>query len=190
MKPRLLLVLYGFSAALLYPLLKYNVDSADTLQYITIAKNYSAGYFADAINSFWSPMISWLLVPFTFTTIEPVFAFKTLQIIIGLFALSLIFYHIDQTRSEKFIKAALGAACVPLVLSFAFLFSTPDLLMLTLYLWFVKLLKTNRSPLLIGICGAAMYFTKGFGFAFFVVTFAVAYLYKFFNGKLTGKEWP
>lgn len=183
-----LYILYFAFAALLYSFLKYYVDSADTLQYITIAKNYSEGYFADAVNSFWSPLIAWLLIPFVFLHIEPVFAFKILQIIIGFFTLKIIFYHIEQTHAKKLIHSTLKAACVPLVLSFAFLFSTPDLLLLTLYLWFVKLLKNNSSPLLIGICGAAMYFTKGFGFAFFIVTFACAFLYKIFSGEIEKKK--
>ena len=188
MRAIFLLIVYLILAAFLYPLFKYYIDSADTLQYITIAKNYSEGYFPGAINSFWSPMISWLLVPFIFMRTEPVFAFKILQILIGLFTLRLIFYHIEQTHSEKFIKTILGAASVLLVLSFAFLFSTPDLLLLTLYLWFVKLLKNRRSPLLIGICGAAMYYTKGFGFAFFTVAFTAVYAYKFFTKEIGKKE--
>src|SRR5687767_10061499 len=121
MKSNFLLVIYLLFAVLLYPFLKYYVDSADTLQYITIAKNYSTGNFADAINSFWSPLITWLLVPFILLGIEPVFAFKILQVIIGVFTLRLIFYHIDRSNSETFIRMALKAACIPLVLSFAFL---------------------------------------------------------------------
>jgi hypothetical protein len=188
MKSNFLLVIYLVSAALLYPFLKYYIDSADTLQYITIAKNYSAGNFADAVNSFWSPLIAWLLVPFILLGSEPVFAFKILQVLIGVFTLKLIFYHIERSHAETFIRVALKAACIPLVLSFAFLFSTPDLLLLTLYLWLVTLLKNNRSPLLIGICGATMYYTKGFGFAFFIVAFAAAYLYKFFAGEIDKKK--
>src|SRR4051812_34230435 len=168
MKSNFLLVIYLVSAALLYPFLKYYIDSADTLQYITIAKNYSTGNFEDAVNSFWSPLITWLLVPFVLLRMEPVFAFKILQVIIGVFTLRLIFYHIESSNSAKFIRLALKAACIPLVLSFVFLFSTPDLLLLTLYLLLVTLLKNNRSPLLIGICGAAIYFAKGFGFVFFI----------------------
>src|SRR5262249_24338524 len=61
-------------------------------------------------------------------------------------------------------------------------------LLLTLYLWFVTLLKNNRSPLLIGICGAAMYFTKGFGFVFFMVAFAAAFLYKVFTRETEKKK--
>jgi hypothetical protein len=188
MKSNFLLVIYLVSAALLYPFLKYYIDSADTLQYITIAKNYSTGNFEDAVNSFWSPLITWLLVPFVLLRMEPVFAFKILQVIIGVFTLRLIFYHIESGNSAKFIRLALKAACIPLVLSFVFLFSTPDLLLLTLYLLLVTLLKNNRSPLLIGICGAAIYFAKGFGFVFFIVAFAAAYLYKFFMGGIQKKK--
>src|SRR6266496_1449429 len=132
MKSNFLLLLYLLAAVFLYPFLKYYVDSADTLQYITVAKNYSQGNFSDAVNSFWSPLISWLLVPFVLLKIEPVFAFKILQIIIGFFTLRLIFSYIEQSRAEKFASVTLKAACIPLVLSFAFLFSTPDLLLLTL----------------------------------------------------------
>ena len=188
MKSNLLLVVYLVIAVLLYPFLKYYVDSADTLQYITIAKNYSAGNFADAVNSFWSPMIAWLLVPFVLFGIEPVFAFKILQVIIGVFTLRLVYYHIDRSNSETYIRTALKAACIPLVLSFAFLFSTPDLLLLTLYVWLVALLKNDRSPLLVGICGAALYFTKGFGFAFFIAASTAAYLYKYFSQEIQKKR--
>src|SRR5258706_5066333 len=183
-----LFLFYFFSAAFLYPSLKYYIDSADTLQYITIAKNYSEGNFADAVNSFWSPLISWLLVPFIRLGSEPVFAFKVLQVIIGFFTLKLLFYFIEQSNSGKFIRIALSSACVPLVLSYAYLFSTPDLLLLTFYLWFVSLLKNKRPYLLIGICGVAIYLTKGFGFAFFIVAFAIAILYKAFEGEIEKKK--
>src|SRR5436190_23908726 len=116
MKSNFLLIIYLISAVLLYPFLKYYIDSADTLQYITIAKNYSAGNFTDAVNSFWSPLITWLLVPFVLLGTEPVFAFKILQIIIGAFTLRLIFYHIERSNSAKFIRMTLKAACIPLVL--------------------------------------------------------------------------
>jgi hypothetical protein len=183
-----LFLFYFLSAAFLYPFLKYYVDSADTLQYITIAKNYSEGYFADAVNSFWSPLISWLLVPFILLHAEPVFAFKILQIIIGFFTLRLLFDLLERNSSEKFVRITLSIACILLVLSYVYLFSTPDLLLLTLYLWFVTLLKKKSSLLLIGICGAAMYLAKGFGFAFFIVAFAIAFLFKIFNGEIEKKR--
>ena len=186
-KNYLLFLLYLLAALFLYPFLKYYVDSADTLQYITIAENYAEGNFADAVNSFWSPLITWLLIPFILSGMEAVFAFKILQIIIGLFTLKLIFNLIAQSSPEALVQVVLKIASAFLVLGFALLFSTPDLLMLTCYLWFVTLLKNNRPPLLLGICGAVMYLTKGFGFALFIIACAGAFIYKVWSGQ-TGKK--
>lgn len=184
----ILLLIYLVAAALLYPFLKYYIDSSDTLQYITIARNYLEGNYADAVNSFWSPLISWLLIPLLLTGIEPLFGFLILQIIIGFFTLRLIFQYIEESGAEKVVRMALNISCIPLVLSYAMLYSTPDLLLLSLYLWFAMLLKNRRSPLLIGICGAAMYYTKGFGFAFFIVAFACAVIYKVLTGEIEKKK--
>ncbi|MBL0104831.1 MAG: hypothetical protein IPP51_14360 [Bacteroidetes bacterium] len=63
-------------------------DNPDSFQYLVIARHYVHGDFQQAVNGCWSPLISWLLVPFVAVGLNGVLAFKILQILIGLFTVS------------------------------------------------------------------------------------------------------
>src|SRR4051812_42197638 len=83
-------VISGFAYAaltiLLFPYLRYYADNPDSFEYITIAQKYSSFNLHDAVNGYWSPLISWLLmIPMQFA--DPVTAFKFLQVATGLFTL-------------------------------------------------------------------------------------------------------
>ena len=43
-----------------------HVFNDDSISYLTIANEYEDGNFSAAINGYWSPLFSWLMVPFLY----------------------------------------------------------------------------------------------------------------------------
>ncbi|MHC4720172.1 MAG: hypothetical protein ACYSYT_06835, partial [Planctomycetota bacterium] len=48
---------------------RYQINP-DGISYISVAQKYLAGDFAGAINGYWGPLYSWLLMPFLYFGIE------------------------------------------------------------------------------------------------------------------------
>ena len=174
---------YAILAVILFPHYKYFVDSPDALQYIVIAQKYSAGNFGGAINSFWSPLFSWLLSVFLLSGIEPFFLAKVLQLIIGAFAILGIIRLISHS-DNKIIFYVILFSVIVFVLSCALLVLTADLLFLTLTIWLAVLfcnqngyVKNISSAFIFGILGALLYFSKSIGFTFFIASFTSFNLY-------------
>lgn len=61
---------------------QFNPDAA---AYIAIAQHYANGNWSSAFSSYWSPLISWLLVPFVKTGVEPILGFKLISFASALF---------------------------------------------------------------------------------------------------------
>ncbi|HEV7232248.1 MAG TPA: hypothetical protein VGO45_13010 [Bacteroidia bacterium] len=184
---RLLQLLYLASALALLQPLRYYLDCNDTLQYLVIAGKYAAGDVSGAINSYWGPLLSWLLVPFIRLGSEAFFVLKGLQILIGLAVLTFSFRLLDRFNAPFAILLIFKLACLPLILSFALLNGTPDLLMLC---WLLLLALLFSDPLrfppslrfafVCGITGALLYFTKTSGLVFFFLLYAVHHIYLLF----------
>lgn len=184
---------YALFAIILFPHYKYFVDSPDALQYIVIAQKYSVGNFAGAINSFWSPLFSWLLSVFLLSGIEPFYLAKILQLIIGAFAL-LGICRILSGVNNKLIFYAIMFAVILFILSCSLLVLTADLLFLTLSVWLAVIFNNYRdyadnktSFLIIGIVGALLYFSKSIGFGFFLLSFTAFNVYLYFKKQIPAK---
>jgi len=64
------------------PVFRYEMNP-DGCSYMNIAKQYLDGNFWDAVNAYWSPLISWLLIPFMVAGIDAPLATKILSVIVG-----------------------------------------------------------------------------------------------------------
>jgi hypothetical protein len=172
----------------MYPFYKY-VFAQDELSYITIALKYYSGNYSDAINGIWSPLISWLLVPFIVIGTFPPFAVKILQIIVGfliLFIMSKLFeeFDIEQSVSTLFL-----CGLVIILLFFVFFTGTPDLLFAFLVILYIYLLITNyfsysiKTSFVLGVLGCLIYLAKAYGFLFFILHFTLLNVIVFFFNK-------
>ncbi|MDO8281287.1 MAG: hypothetical protein Q7U10_01465 [Thermodesulfovibrionia bacterium] len=141
-----------------------------------MALEYSRGHFHNAVNGFFPPLISWLMVPFIKLGMTPVFAFRALNLVTGLFiligakALSYKFNIADGIRN------ALLLALVPILLYYStYLF--PDMLALCFLVYYTVIIFDNKYPdrvkngLLCGVLGSLAYFSKNYAFPFFVAHF-------------------
>ncbi len=178
-KNNIFLFIYFVLAFILFPYYRFIVDSPDGLVYVIIAQKYAGGNFQDAVNSFWSPLLSWFFSGLIYIGIEPFAAAKSVQVLIGAFALLGVNTLLPE-NSRSYIYYSTIACVIIFILYCAFLVLTPDLFFLTLCLWYVVLLKEDSHyinkkyfVLLIGALGAFIYFSKSIGFILFLSSFSV-----------------
>lgn len=166
------ITLYIAGVVFLFPWLRYYIDYADTFAYIAIAEKYCNGDFSGAVNSTWSPLISWLLSLLLFTGQDSILLFKILQVALGLAGLLLTSKLIDQLKISGTLSFLLKVCLVPAFLSYALLWCTPDLLFLDILLLLHILFFRFNNPLkqdaiYIGLLGALLYFSKAYGIFYF-----------------------
>ncbi|MFM2136355.1 MAG: hypothetical protein RL021_1755 [Bacteroidota bacterium] len=185
----LLLALFPATAVFLWDWLRWYVNNPDSFQYIQLAHHYSEGRWSEAVNGYWSPLIPWLLTPFIKSGIASVELFKILQLSIALVALFIWIKLIDLVRPGRAVGYIVKAAAIPLLLSHAFLYLTPDLLFTTLILLLLRLFirypvwNDTRMALIAGSIGAALYFAKAFGLPFFLVFISCSLVFHRLNGN-------
>ena len=72
--------------------------NTDAIAYMRVAEYWSTGNFDFAVNGYWGPLLSWLMVPFLWLGVEPLLAGKVAMLISGG-----VFFH-----GSLFLVRALG----------------------------------------------------------------------------------
>ena len=98
------LVLYYSAISLFFMKFYQHAIAADGTSYISIAQKYLSGSFSEAVNGYWSPLISLLMVPFLSFNIEPFSAFMALSFFTGLIALAGIDMLLKEIKVTKRIR--------------------------------------------------------------------------------------
>ena len=181
----LVLLLYLCLSAILFSNFKYIINS-DGIAYISIAKSYLSGNISHAINGYWGPLYSWLLMPFIAIwpgNLENVISTKILAIIIGLFTLIGIYLILNQLKFNNLLKTIILLALIPFMFYFTFNYITPDLLVVCLLLFYLNFLmdekyrKSKYMGLITGLLGALAFLSKSYVFFFFLIHFILTNLY-------------
>ena len=185
----LILIIYTLIGISLIKYYQYQINP-DGIQYITISKLIISGNMYASINDYWSPLISWLLIPFLFFTKTPLAALqatKILSLIIGFFTIIGIRMLSYRFEMDEIIRTVILFIMVPVVLYFALSEITPDLLMVCILVYYLAILFNPDYPnklsngVLCGILGALAYFTKSYGFIFFITSFFILNLFQYFH---------
>jgi len=185
----IVLIIYLILGIFLFRYYQYQINY-DGIQYITIAKSYMTGNFNVSINDYWSPLISWLLTPFLLFAKTPLAALqlaKILSLIIGFFTIIGIRQLSYRFEMDEIIRTVVLFIMVPVVLYFALSVITPDLLMVCVLVYYLTIIFNLDYPnklsngVLCGILGALAYFTKSYGFTFFIVSFFILNLFQYFH---------
>jgi hypothetical protein len=144
----------------------------DLIAYLNIAQKYSEGHFTEAVNGYWSPMISWLLTPVFWLRLDPLLGFKILNILTGLGILLLVISFLKTLFTHWVIKAA----CYLVIAAFCFTYQynsqTPDLLSAFFLLGYLRqfladdFYSRRNFYLYAGIWAACCYFVKSYMFVF------------------------
>lgn len=184
-----------FASVIVFPYVRWYADNPDTFQYISIAKKYLSGDWQQAINGYWSPLISWLLTIPILIFKNEILAFKILQFLTGLFVLHQWIRLIHRTPIAGFSKSILILIAIPFLVDYAFLNLTPDLLFVGLLLMLINtvsnenIFSDRRQSIRAGIAGGLLYTAKAFGFPFFIAFIFLVFIIENFRKALPGEKW-
>jgi hypothetical protein len=175
--------LYLMAGVLLIPSFRYQINP-DALSYISIAQHYRDGFWADAVNAYWSPLYSWLLLPALFLGFEALLAARIVNFTLGLVALVGSWRLAAVVGLSTPFRRILVFALVPIILQWGFSVISPDLLTTALLLPFLALVLRPdflNKPLLCvsaGLCGGLAYLSKAYALPFVVVVFLMCALWQ------------
>lgn len=184
------LILYGsiilyFTIGLIFIQNYIFIINTDGVSYIHIAHAYINGNFSYAINGYWSPLYSLLLIPFLVvwpSIVGSLISIKIFSLLIGCLTFFGVYLLVDKLNFSVKFKAVTFITLIPVILYFAFSKSTPDLLVLTIIIFYLNCLLGSeyinnlRMGLLTGFFGALAFLSKSYVFFFFLVHFSVVNL--------------
>ena len=182
----LLLVLF----AILFPFYRHIID-VDAIGYITVARYYAAGEWAKAINGYWSPLNSWLMVPMIKLDLNDVLCFKIANVFFGIGALYQTEKLLNKFSYSNKQNTALLLTAMVIVLYYASVQLAADMLFTWIFLMYVNVvlkddLDTNtKSNIHAGLIGAIAFFAKSYGGIFFILHFTFLHIawYPFIQKK-------
>ncbi len=159
----------------------------DGIAYLSSARKYLAGHFADAATGFWSPMYSWLLAPLLALRVPPLLATKLLDLAAGALVLAAAWRLMDLLGLELRARLAVGVALVVIVLHFGLTVSTPDLLSAAFVLLYLSVVARpdwteGRGPLVAGLLGGGAYLCKAYALGFVLVHLAALTAFRLLRG--------
>lgn len=187
----IVLVAYSILAATVF---RYQINP-DGISYIHIAQRYAAFDIPSALNGYWGPLLSWVLVPFIWIGAKPIVSIYIISVLasIGL-VLSLHQFARAKLTSIRPLPLYLIETTLLLILaSFSLSVLTPDILLsFTFFIVFLAFVRFNDRPttknaILLGGSGALVYFAKPIGLPLFLFMLA-AYAVYFFIQKRSDRR--
>ncbi len=152
---------YAIAAAILFPHARWQLN-ADGVSYIDIAR-------LGIVNSHWSPLFSWLLVPLLALGVDDLVACKLLTFASGAAAIVAMWLLLENREPRT--RAIVTATFAPAVLAWAASEITPDVLLLALILFYLWLIP--RSGIAAGLVAGAAYLAKAYALPFFLIHYAI-----------------
>jgi hypothetical protein len=167
---------------------RFDLNNIDGISYISIATQYANGQADTALNAYWSPMVSWLMVPFLMSGMSGIFAFMVVNAISAACGIAIGSIFIWRRTGHKVIPTLLF-----IVISTAFFAGTtfvltPDSLVVTWMILFlvaltwadgvIDMADSGRRKLwlagaTLGAVGALGYFVKQFLIPVYVVSLVI-----------------
>jgi hypothetical protein len=167
--------IYLVAACSQLPRVRYQINP-DGISYLAIAERYLSGDFGAALNAYWGPLFSWLLIPLLALRIEPLLACKIVTFATGVATLFGAWILSERYTRVVAIRMAITAALIPMVLAWAASLITPDILVacfLAYYAYFISdPAMSRRSVLLAALFGALAYLAKSYAFVFIPIHLA------------------
>lgn len=171
-------LLYIVLFVLLLPWFRYVIDT-DGIAYINMAARYAGNGFTESVNGYWSPLSSWLLLPFIKAGFEPVLTAKIINGPLGLLTLISSTSLLNKFSIDSFLKKILPYTFAVLLLSFCFYELFADLLtafLLSLYFNVIfkkDFISNNRQLVIAAVLGVFCYFSKAYFLPFFLLHIAI-----------------
>jgi hypothetical protein len=179
------ILIYLISALLLFPHFQYQLNP-DGVSYMGIAQKYLSHDFENAINGYWGPLISWLMLPFLAIGLKPLVSVNSVLILTGFFVVLASNSIIKKIDIKPWLHFLIIDVISIEVIFFVYRSISPDLLVILFVLVFIiqilneSLIGNKYAGIFLGITGAGLYMAKSFGFPFFLAIFvscsAIIYL--------------
>lgn len=165
-----------------WPLYQY-ISDVDGTGYAAVAHHYINGNLKLAVNGFWNPLHSWLVIPFMQAGLSDWAAFKVSNAVFAIGSLITLFSLVNKFTLLPWLKTTIQFTSVIILLSYTYFELAADALLVFLLLLYFNLVKSNSffnstgKNILAGILGALLYFAKSYGFPFFIFHFIVIHLF-------------
>jgi hypothetical protein len=156
--------------------------------YVSIAEKYLSGNFRDAINGYWGPLLSWLLIPSLYFNVSDVMAINIIDLVAGNLTLIGIWLLSYKFKIEEWLRSMLILISLPVVIKFS-LVQPMDLLLVSVIVLYLVIIFKEDYPerisygFISGVLGALAYFSKAYGLPFFVAHFFSMNLFYFLKDK-------
>lgn len=176
--PLLVAGLYAWFALHHLPGHRYQINP-DGVGYISVARKYLGGHFADAVNAYWSPLYSWLLVPLLALGIEKLLAAKILGLLIGGATLAGLWRLMRVAAVQADVRTIACVAAIPLVVYAVYGVTTSDLLVACALIFYLASLANPANSghwargAWIGVAGGMAYLAKAYALPFVLGHFAI-----------------
>ncbi|MBI5098556.1 MAG: hypothetical protein HZB30_04895 [Nitrospirae bacterium] len=154
----------------------YERLTGDATIYLSIAEKYIRGDFSNAINGYWGPLLSWLLIPFLYLGSSHLFAINALNLIFGLLTIIGVWRLSYKFQINEKTGSIILLPMIP-VLLFISLIEPMDFLLLCILIFYLNVVFRKDYPdrvshgLFSGVLGACAYFAKPYGLPFFISHF-------------------
>lgn len=181
-----LLILLGFYALILVFLqvfMGWYQNFSDATHYLWLADKYAEVDWKNAINTYWGPMISWLLVLLKPIINEPFVRFRILQILLGALTIVLVNKILNKKLGLGGKHYLYTLAFVPAIASYVWFYLTPDLLLLCGVLLFIHILinydaSSKYGFIKLALMGSVLFFIKSMGLYLFILTIAGKFVFE------------
>jgi hypothetical protein len=184
------LIILGFCAYWF----RFNLNNIDGISYMALAEQYANGQLDTALNAYWSPMVSWLMVPFLIAGLPATFAFMVVNGISAAVGIAVGSAFVWHRTGRRFVPTLLFLAIATLFYAGTSFILTPDSLVVTWVLLFLATLTwvddivdvadSGRRQLwlagaVLGAMGALGYVIKQFLIPVFVVVVVIWLVIRF-----------
>jgi hypothetical protein len=154
----------------------YERLTGDATLYLSIAEKYLRGDFTNAINGYWGPLLSWLLIPFLFFGASHVLSVNILSVLFGLCTMIGVWRLSSCFEITANLRSIIMISLVP-ILFFISLIQPMDFMLLCILVFYLNVVFRKDYPdrvshgIYSGVLGAFAYFAKPYGFPFFISHF-------------------
>ncbi len=180
---QLLLVIVSFLLlfAAGWPFYKYIFD-VDGTGYAAVAELYAGGHWQEAVNGYWSPLHSWLVIPLLKIGIPTISAFKISNALLAVLILVLFQKLLKRYAVPAMLHLPSLLTAIVLLLYYSWYELAADLLLVALLMCYLHITGsedffTNRKKnIAAGVVGALAYLAKAYAFPFFLLHFLLLHL--------------
>ena len=150
----------------------------DAVSYIDVADRYASLDLTNAINGYWSPLVSWLLTIPIALSFDPVVSFHYLNAVVAWCSILVLYLLLRQIGTESFTSGAIALAASVPIASWSIRSLSPDLLfVLAILVSLLAMVRFTKAPtvknaFIFGLSGSLIYFSKAFGLPLFILAVA------------------